>query len=186
MNSGNDIYQAPQAELGEQIPDTNSTWFNFQGRLGRLSYFGRSALAMILSMILAGLVFFLLNTVAGEGVAGAGAGVVMLGLFWVSITLLAKRLHDINLSGWWMLLTFIPLLGLLPLLYFYFKGGAEGGNRFGYRPETKGWEKLLGGLFIVLLLAALAATIYGVMTGGMNLEGLSGLDGSIPIGSDAQ
>jgi len=137
-------------------------------------------------MVLAGLVFFLLNLVASEGVAGAGAAVVMIGLFWVSLTLLVKRLHDMNLAGVWMVLTFIPLLGVIPLVYFYCKGGTPGGNRYGHPVETKGWEKVLGILFIVLMLAGLAAGLYGAIVGGMNIDGVSGLDGSTSIGSDAQ
>ena len=43
----------------------------------------------------------------------------------------ARRLHDINKSGWWMLVALIPLLGLIPLLVWMARAGDKGANRFG-------------------------------------------------------
>ncbi|WP_312242612.1 DUF805 domain-containing protein [Pantoea sp.] len=53
-----------------------------------------------------------------------------------SVAVGVRRLHDLDRSGWWLLLSLIPLLGsLLLLIYFCFKG-TEGGNRFGADPLT--------------------------------------------------
>ena len=41
-----------------------------------------------------------------------------------------RRLHDIDKSGWWLLLGFIPLIGTLVLIYFMVQPGTEGSNRF--------------------------------------------------------
>jgi len=38
-------------------------------------------------------------------------------LFWIGMALMAKPLHDMNRSGWWMLLTMVPLLGVIYALY---------------------------------------------------------------------
>ena len=49
-----------------------------------------------------------------------------------------KRLHDINLRGWWMLLEFIGC-GLVILIICGFIKGTDGPNRFGPKPlSTKG------------------------------------------------
>lgn len=41
-----------------------------------------------------------------------------------------RRLHDINKSGWWLLLSF-TIIGLIPLLYWACKKSDEGDNKFG-------------------------------------------------------
>jgi uncharacterized membrane protein YhaH (DUF805 family) len=47
------------------------------------------------------------------------------------VSLSVRRLHDINRSGWWLLLTF-TIIGIIPLIYWSgFKKGDEGDNRFG-------------------------------------------------------
>ena len=44
-----------------------------------------------------------------------------------------RRMHDINRSGWWILIT-ITIIGILLLLYWYCKKGDEGENKFGNNP----------------------------------------------------
>ena len=41
-----------------------------------------------------------------------------------------RRLHDINKSGWWILLTF-TIIGIIPLTYFYCIKGDDGVNDYG-------------------------------------------------------
>ena len=41
-----------------------------------------------------------------------------------------RRLHDINKSGWWILLTF-TIIGIIPLTYFYCIKGDENNNAYG-------------------------------------------------------
>ena len=45
-----------------------------------------------------------------------------------------RRLHDINKSGWWFLLWFIPLIGTIWQIVLLCKKGDEGKNRFGNNP----------------------------------------------------
>ena len=40
-----------------------------------------------------------------------------------------RRLHDINKSGWWILLTF-TIIGIIPLTYFYCIKGDDGVNDY--------------------------------------------------------
>ena len=42
-----------------------------------------------------------------------------------------RRLHDIDKSGWWLLLIFIPLIGLIVLIFWFASKSDEGINRFG-------------------------------------------------------
>ena len=46
-------------------------------------------------------------------------------------SLIIRRLHDINKSGWWMLL-FFTIVGLIPMFYWlYFKEGNQSENNYG-------------------------------------------------------
>ncbi|MXQ09302.1 DUF805 domain-containing protein [Alphaproteobacteria bacterium GH1-50] len=55
-------------------------------------------------------------------------------MFVPSITVAVRRLHDRDMSGWWWLLNFIPLIGTLILLVIYMLPGTNGANRFGPDP----------------------------------------------------
>lgn len=57
--------------------------------------------------------------------------IVSLGLLAPSLAVGARRLHDINKSGWWQLLYLIPLIGFIIVLIFLVKQGDAGENRFG-------------------------------------------------------
>jgi uncharacterized membrane protein YhaH (DUF805 family) len=45
-----------------------------------------------------------------------------------------KRFHDLGHSGWWVLSTWIPLLGLISAIYLLFGQGAVGSNQYGHAP----------------------------------------------------
>ena len=45
-----------------------------------------------------------------------------------------RRLHDLNASGWWQLITFIPLGQLMMIGFIFFKG-TDGPNKYGDPPK---------------------------------------------------
>lgn len=47
------------------------------------------------------------------------------------IAVAIRRLHDINLSGWWVLIALIPVAGTLILLIAMMFPGSQEKNRFG-------------------------------------------------------
>jgi uncharacterized membrane protein YhaH (DUF805 family) len=48
-----------------------------------------------------------------------------------NLSLGIRRLHDINKSGWWMLL-FFTIVGIIPMFYWlYFKEGDQSENNYG-------------------------------------------------------
>lgn len=49
-----------------------------------------------------------------------------------------RRLHDRDMSAWWLLLLFIPAVGQLVLLVLYALPGTAGPNRFGPDPLGPG------------------------------------------------
>jgi uncharacterized membrane protein YhaH (DUF805 family) len=50
-----------------------------------------------------------------------------------SLAVLARRLHDINRTGWWILIAF-TIIGIFVLIYWACKRGTPGPNRFGPDP----------------------------------------------------
>jgi len=57
--------------------------------------------------------------------------IVYIGLFLPGIAVAARRLHDIDKSGWWQLIGFVPLIGWIVLIIFYAKRGSPGTNSYG-------------------------------------------------------
>nr|WP_315021415.1 DUF805 domain-containing protein [uncultured Aminipila sp.] len=47
-----------------------------------------------------------------------------------------RRLHDINKSGFWVLISFIPVIGGIWLLVLTCMEGTPGENRFGANPKA--------------------------------------------------
>jgi uncharacterized membrane protein YhaH (DUF805 family) len=42
-----------------------------------------------------------------------------------------RRLHDTDKSGWWLLISLIPLVGIIVLIVFWATEGTPGPNRYG-------------------------------------------------------
>lgn len=102
-----------------------------------------------------------------------GLFVLLMIALYFSTCLLIKRLHDRGHSGWWALpliiVSLIPVLAILsiiPYLYLLFWPGQKRANRFGGQRATKGWEKLLGIIFIILILLPLIALGVILVTSG--------------------
>ena len=45
-----------------------------------------------------------------------------------------RRLHDVNKSGWFVLLTFIPAVTPFFYLYLFLMPGTDGNNQYGENP----------------------------------------------------
>ena len=54
--------------------------------------------------------------------------------FLPSLAMGIRRLHDTDRSGWWWLLSLIPLIGIIVLIVFWCSEGTRGPNRFGPDP----------------------------------------------------
>lgn len=53
-----------------------------------------------------------------------------------SLAVSARRLHDTDRTGWWLLIGIVPLIGDVVLLIFFLLDGTPGDNRFGANPKT--------------------------------------------------
>lgn len=55
-------------------------------------------------------------------------------ILWISTTAYIKRLHDLNKSGWLVLINFIPFISLILFIYCGFFKWTSWNNRFGPNP----------------------------------------------------
>lgn len=112
----------------------------FEGRAQRQEYWMFilfNTLAMILSFF--PLVFS--TTTDDAGIENMGwlflPIVYIIVMFIPSLALSVRRLHDINMSGWWILITFIPF-GNLALWILAMMDGTVGANNYGNDPKGRG------------------------------------------------
>ena len=86
---------------------------NFSGRARRKEYWYFVLVQMgliIVAMILDAIIF--------NSETGLFYIVVALGLFLPGLAVTIRRLHDTSRSGWWFLLSILPLIGSIILLVF--------------------------------------------------------------------
>ncbi len=62
--------------------------------------------------------FVFLISAAAQLLGDVAAGLVALSVLVPNLAVTARRLHDIDRSGWWQLIAFIPLFGLIVMIYW--------------------------------------------------------------------
>ena len=102
---------------------------NFTGRARRAEFWWYFLANLIISIV-----FNIVDAVLGTGM-GAGLGVIgfiySLAVIVPGIAVGVRRLHDTDKSGWWMLLVFIPLVGIIVLIVFWATDAPPGPNKYG-------------------------------------------------------
>jgi uncharacterized membrane protein YhaH (DUF805 family) len=69
--------------------------------------------------------FALLASLAISALSQRLSAVFSLAIFLPSIAVAARRLHDIDRSGWWQLVALIPVIGWLVMLYWMVQPSKE-------------------------------------------------------------
>ena len=110
-------------------------FFTSKGRLNRKSYIYRSIFLSLVLSVIQVVLTFAANTIGALELLFAVLLLVS-GLFGfvASIMMLERRLHDLDKSGWWMLLLCVPLVNILFYIYILFFKGTEGPNQYGEDP----------------------------------------------------
>lgn len=60
--------------------------------------------------------------------------IFILAMLLPNIAVGVRRLHDTGRSGWWWLISLIPLIGLIVLIVFFASKGNDGDNSYGPDP----------------------------------------------------
>lgn len=108
--------------------------FNFSDRSRRTEYWMFTLIAIILSILLG-----VIDAVAGlEIIEGVGILSTLFSLLLIipGLSLTVRRLHDIGKSGWWVLISLIPLVGAIVLLVFTVKDSEPSANEYGMNPKA--------------------------------------------------
>ena len=101
---------------------------NFDGRARRKEYWMFVLINFIISCVL-GILAYVANVFYYLSV------IVSLALIIPSIAVGVRRLHDINKSGWMLLLCLIPFVNFY-LIYLLFLEGDKGPNEYGADPKA--------------------------------------------------
>ena len=72
--------------------------------------------------------------IGGPNGIGPVTALVGLAMLLPTLAVTARRLHDIDKSGWWQLLGFVPIVGGLIMLFWCIRDSRPGDNRFGADP----------------------------------------------------
>ncbi|WP_205323556.1 DUF805 domain-containing protein [Glycomyces sp. YM15] len=62
--------------------------------------------------------------------------VYALAVFLPALAVTVRRLHDIDKSGWWYLISFVPLAGPIILIVLTATAGKPGPNQYGPDPKA--------------------------------------------------
>jgi len=97
---------------------------DFNGRATRSEYWYYTLFYFILAIILKMIDTYVVNSMLGMSPSDAlGGGLIQmafaLALLIPSIAIGVRRLHDIGKSGWWMLISLVPVIGFFLLIYFF-------------------------------------------------------------------
>ncbi|MEW6093183.1 MAG: DUF805 domain-containing protein, partial [Chloroflexota bacterium] len=121
-------------------------YFSPKGRIGRLTFFLKGMLPVWVLLGLSMTVIILTTesldvsqmSATAETLLSIGMFILLFGMLclsWVLLMLIVKRFHDLDRSGWNILLWMLPLAGQFIYMWnwielFFFKG-TPGPNRFG-------------------------------------------------------
>ena len=105
-------------------------YFSIEGRAARSEYWFFWLFYVIATIILQ-IADSALFPAAGLGPLSTLFSVL---IFIPFITVGVRRLHDRDMSGWWMLLMLVPLIGSIILLVLYLMPGTDGPNKYGPDP----------------------------------------------------
>ncbi len=155
-------YQAPEGELLKETDAVGEIkFFSPSCRIGRLRYFAHYSLFTLgcyALMALLGVLAALLGEAAAAIVAVAGV-IMGIGAIVIGFIMVAQRLHDLNRSGWFMLLFLIPLINIVVMLYVFFWPGTAGQNDYGARPPAnKLWHWIVG-LILPIAMTGIIASV---------------------------
>jgi uncharacterized membrane protein YhaH (DUF805 family) len=105
----------------EAIATCFRKYVEFRGRAARSEYWYWMLFAFIAGAAL-------------QTISDSLAAAFSLATFLPGIAVGARRLHDIDKSGWWLLIGFIPIIGWIVLIVWGIRRGDFGPNRFGPNP----------------------------------------------------
>lgn len=109
--------------------------FDFNGRARRKEYWMFFLFNFIFSIVAASLDNMFGLTKEGSPI-GLLSSLYSLVVLIPGLSLAIRRLHDVNKSGWFLLVAFIPLVGGILLIINFVKEGDRAQNQYGLDPKA--------------------------------------------------
>lgn len=113
------------------IETVTTKYATFSGRARRSEYWYFVLFASIFSVVL--------TVVDGiSGTNGMAYLLLTLPLLPPGLAVTARRFHDIGMSGWWLLLHLVPIVGPVVLFFLMCFDSQPGDNAYGSNPKDQG------------------------------------------------
>lgn len=117
--------------FSEAIQSGFSNYFNFSGRAQRSALWYWTLFSILGGLVTSGVDW----AVFGSDMTVSPLNALFsLGTLIPSISVAARRLHDIGRTGWWLLLILVPIVGWIILIIWYCQKGEAGPNQYGPNP----------------------------------------------------
>ncbi|WP_411065185.1 DUF805 domain-containing protein [Vibrio rotiferianus] len=107
---------------------------NFNGRARRQEYWYFTLVNVLVNLVM-GIIDRVIGSVMQMDNFGFFGVIYALFIMIPSIAVTVRRLHDSGRTGWWALIAFVPVIGILVLLYFLIQDSEEGSNQYGVNPK---------------------------------------------------
>jgi uncharacterized membrane protein YhaH (DUF805 family) len=101
----------------------------FSGRTHRKAFW-----MFVLFDVIIAIVLTMIDGILGMGLLGL---LYSLALLIPRLAVSARRLHDADRTGWWLLISLIPVIGILVLIFFWIQPGTTGDNQYGPEPASE-------------------------------------------------
>ena len=110
----------------DAVKSVYTNYVNFAGRAARPEYWYFFLFNIIVQVVLQ-----IAGAVALGQVAAILLGIFALGSLLPGIAVAVRRMHDLDKSGWMLLIGLIPVVGAILLIVWFCKVGTPGPNKFG-------------------------------------------------------
>ena len=117
-------------------------YVDFKGRARRAEYWNFVLFSTLISIVLTLIDIYGLGTNPLAGESGMIGNLYSLAVLLPTLGVLARRLHDVGKSGWYILIVLIPLIGIIWLLILLFSNSQQGENKWGPNPKEDSWSTL--------------------------------------------
>jgi uncharacterized membrane protein YhaH (DUF805 family) len=116
----------------DAISDGFSKYVTFSGRSSRSAYWWWALFGFL--AVVAG---YIVDAILGTGFVFYA--IVALALLLPNLAVTVRRLHDTGRSGWWILISLIPIVGGIVLFVFMLLA-SDGPNQWGNAPDSPAAE----------------------------------------------
>ena len=128
------LVEVPRVSFISAVQTCFRKYFDFNGRATRAEFWWFYLFELLISAIALGF-DAVIGTTGMMGLMGLLEFVVFLAILAPSLAVGARRLHDINKTGWWQF-SAILIIPIIFLIIWWVRRGNNGSNEYGPDPRT--------------------------------------------------